>query len=475
MDGSQEMLRKDSNGSMNLEFLIAPRFSAAGAHSKFQCSFHYSFQRSARLLASFIFFLPLLSLQLAAGFAAADDFSLGGQIKYERQSSIYESGDLGAELGPDVTFDGSFELRLVSQGSAKKDSLPSLDFGLDLETLSVSGTGIEARRSVLAALPIGGRDSLFGSDKTQVLDLELSLLDEKDAEAVMRLDRIWLGLSGENAVLRIGRQAVTWGNGILFAAFDLFNPFSPTENDSDYKSGDDMIYAQLTLPTGGDVQALIVPRRSSVPENGSLEAKESSFALKWREYVSLMELDLDILLARHYDENIYGIGLSRTLFDGILRSDLIFSELVSGENIVTALLNYDRSWVVFQRNLYAFVEYFRSGTGVTQYESIDSDLSERIRRGELYTLGRDYLGIGGRFELGPLWQLAGSAVINLHDESGAVQQLIDYEVTEDILISLGSSFAYGPRGSEFGGLKFAPGSAYAAVGDLVYLRFKYFF
>ena len=97
----------------------------------------------------------------------------------------------------------------------------------------------------------------------ELLTWSCVIIDENDAVALLHIDRLWLEFTGEELVLRVGRQAISWGNGILFSAFDLFNPFSPTEIDTDYKPGDDLIYSQLLLPGGGDIQALIVARRPS--------------------------------------------------------------------------------------------------------------------------------------------------------------------------------------------------------------------
>ena len=44
---------------------------------------------------------------------------------------------------------------------------------------------------------------------------------------------------------------------------DLFNPFSPTAVQRDYKVGDDMAHVQLPLNTG-ELQMLYLPRRDPV-------------------------------------------------------------------------------------------------------------------------------------------------------------------------------------------------------------------
>jgi hypothetical protein len=61
--------------------------------------------------------------------------------------------------------------------------------------------------------------------------------------------------------VRIGRQAITWGNGLIFNPMDLFNPFPPADIQRDYKVGDDMALAQVALPYSADLQLLYVVRR----------------------------------------------------------------------------------------------------------------------------------------------------------------------------------------------------------------------
>ena len=41
--------------------------------------------------------------------------------------------------------------------------------------------------------------------------------DEGKFAALHRLDRVWVGYTGDKAVLRFGRQAISWGNGLIFS------------------------------------------------------------------------------------------------------------------------------------------------------------------------------------------------------------------------------------------------------------------
>ena len=62
-------------------------------------------------------------------------------------------------------------------------------------------------------------------------------------------------------VVCVGRQAVTWGNGLIFNPMDLFNPFSPVDIERDYKDFNEIrtqFYREMgldPLPASTGIQA----------------------------------------------------------------------------------------------------------------------------------------------------------------------------------------------------------------------------
>ena len=94
------------------------------------------------------------------------------------------------------------------------------------------------------------------NDDRRLFDLTHAITDEGKRAALVRVDRLSAGYTGENGVLRMGRQAVTWGNGLIFnTVMDIFNPFDPTAIDKEYKSGDDMLYGQYLRDDGDHIQS----------------------------------------------------------------------------------------------------------------------------------------------------------------------------------------------------------------------------
>ncbi len=313
--------------------------------------------------------------------------------------------------------------------------------------------------------------SLLPDDKKRFADLTITLDSEEEFISVARFDRLFFRHTGQNETILVGRQAVSWGNGLAFHVFDFFNPFSPIAIDKDYKPGDDLIYSQWLFDSGGDVELVYVARRN---EDEDLMATEGTTAIKWREGFS--ELETTVLLAKHYDEELYGLGGSYNVMEAVVRADLLLEHTRFGDDRFSFVVNADRSWVIFGFNVYAFIEYLRNshGVGDGDYSTLDSALVERVGRGERFTLGRDILDWGFRWEIVPLIDLNAIHIANLHDESGLVQARLVVETYESFSFQVGATSPYGPRGSEFGGVPFAPG-IFARPAAEVFFRASWFF
>lgn len=151
----------------------------------------------------------------------------------------------------------------------------------------------------------------------------------------------------------------------------------------------------------------------------------------------------------------------------------------TGDDSVYALVtNLDYSWIWFGRNTYGYVEYFRNGFGESdraRYLQPDPALLARIERGELFTLGRDYLGLGLQIELSPLFNLYQNLVWNLNDGSGLWQVRGIYDWRQDVQLQAGFHLPAGERGDEFGGIPVPGTDTFSAPGRSVYVRAAYYF
>ena len=374
--------------------------------------------------------------------------------------------------------DGQTELRL--KNSLYLGSRWTIQTHYELAV--VGGDTRESNRELakrFPALPEGyAWFSQTPSDSRRLFNLTRLLAEEDSYLAYHRLDRLNVTVTPDWGTLRLGRQALTWGDGLVFNPMDLFNPFAPTSVQRDYKTGDDM--AHLALQIGeSDLQILYLPRRD--PHTGDLEEKMASYALKYHTPVGAMEANL--MVARHYDDSIAGLGASGYLGEAAWRVNAIYTRLSGShdaDGFFQVVANLDYAWTWGGKNVYGLIEYYYNGLGENgSYDRVFSNqaLAERLSRGELYTIGRQYLAGRLQIELHPLVQLHATAITNLQDPSGLLQPQLAWDVTENLQAILGGQWHWGGHGSEFGGYETAmAGPSFTlAPADQLYIWLTYHF
>jgi hypothetical protein len=293
----------------------------------------------------------------------------------------------------------------------------------------------------------------LGNDADQLFDLSTILSTSDDLLLAQRLDRLWAGYSTQNTVTRFGRQAISWGNGMVYNTLDLFNPFAPDAIDTEYKSGDDMLYVQGLFDNGSDVQVLGIPRRNIT--TGSLESAESAVAAKYHWLDERYEADL--LAAVNYGDYVLGAGVTGELAENVINTNFTITD-TDDDTVFSAVINYNFSSVINNRNVTGFVEFFYNGFGLSgDGHSIDDvinnrDLYDRLLRGELYTIGRYYLAGSVLVEMTPLLSLNPIIFINLGDSSGLLQFIGTYSIAQNFDLLAGFNLPAGADGTEFGGL-----------------------
>jgi hypothetical protein len=404
------------------------------------------------------------------------DWELGGHLKVRGGVSWTDEESFFQPVGTGPFYDGYAEARLTGKLSFGKWGY----FEAHHETILSGGDTRHKLKELQRLYP-----SLFSSglliagpldDDRRLMNLTWTIHEDDRYILYHRLDRLSLTLLPEWGAVTIGRQAVTWGNGLLFNPMDLFNPFAPTDIERDYKIGDDLVSAQVSVGTIGDFQFLYVPRRD--PMRGTVQWNHSSLAGKF--HVAWGTTEFDIMAAKHYEDAVFGIGSTGYLGGAAWRIDGIWTILndARGKDYYFSLVaNMDYSWLWWGKNFYGFVEFFYSGIGEADYPEavLNQDIVERLDRGDLFTLGKTYLSGHLRVELHPLFNCYITVINNLADPSGVVQPRAVWDVMQDVQVTVGGNVYYGHKGTEYGGFRI-PATPFRARGnDSVFLGVTYYF
>jgi hypothetical protein len=403
--------------------------------------------------------------------AAAEEtvYEFGGHVKSRLLGDRFADDSLFAQLSGSSAWDSENELRLDFSANNGAWGIAA-----DWQLYAAYGDRIEFTRSV------PGNANLFAGrlpdDDRRLLNLTSVIEDDGRFAALHRLDRAWFGYTGERTVLRFGRQAISWGNGLVFSPMDIVNPFDPTAVDTEYKAGDDMLYAQYLRDSGDDIQAAVVFRRDVI--SGDPDSDEGTAAAKYHGIAGAAEYD--VLLAQHYDDTVFGIGGNRSIGGSVWRADLVITDVPEG--IKTQFVtNLSYSWVWRGKNVTGVIEYYFNEFGQPdgRYDLLslaqNSELLERLARGETFTLGRNYLAGGMTVELTPLWNLSPNVFANLDDGSALLQIVTSNNLSQNVAFTGALNVPLGPSGTEFGGIGTDVAGVYLSTDLSLFAQLAWYF
>ena len=287
--------------------------------------------------------------------------------------------------------------------------------------------------------------------------------DADGAQRLHRLDRFAAEYRTKNWGITVGRQAMSWGGGMVFQPMDIFNPFSPTTIDTDYKTGDDMVLLDKLFRDGSDLQVLAVVRREPgrAGERGGVARTASSLAAKYA--TVLGDSELEVVAAEHYGEAVLGFGVRFPVVGAMLRSDLVWTR-TDGRTYLSGLVNADYTLGIVGSPVHVFAEYFHNGFGVDDLPADPEGFSQLprpllarvVERRELFTLMRNYLAAGASFRWHFLVNQSLALLANLHDRSYVAQTAVSYDASQSSHLQVGLAVPLGGVGDEYGKL---------AVGD----------
>ncbi|MEX1311217.1 MAG: hypothetical protein AB1Z65_12405 [Candidatus Sulfomarinibacteraceae bacterium] len=417
-------------------------------------------------LVSLIALLSFLALSPLSTFAT--DIDLSGRVSPQFGLTTYPDNSLFDDVFGSSSFFSAFDARVIF-GLRHN----GLSFEADYQLIGIYADQLELSRDLPPELQVIYPH--IPSDRTRLFDLTYVFNDAGKTETLQRLDRLSVGFTTEHVVMNFGRQAVTWGNGLMYTAMDIFNPFDPAAVDKEYKTGDDMIYGQVLQNNGNDIQGVMVFRRD--PVTGDVEADQGSLAFKY--HMMGPSFEIDALAARHYGDTLLGVGANVSIGGGVLRGDLVVADTDDGF-IPTLVASWSQSWVWGGRNVSGVAEYFHNGFGRSDgcYSPVclaeNPELYKRIARRELYNLGRHYLALSAMIEVTPLFLLTPNIFINLDDPSALAQLVFQNDLLQNLQLWSAVAVPIGADGTEYGGAASGIPGRYLSAGPSVSVQLVWY-
>ena len=253
------------------------------------------------------------------------------------------------------------------------------------------------------------------------------------------LDRLNLQFTLPAADIVIGRQAISWGVGRLWTPADLFVSFSPVEIDREFKPGIDAVRAKIPLGQFSQLEAVYT----------AFDKNFRTHDIGLRAQTSVQDYDVGMMIGKFRHDFVIGPFFDGEVKGAGIRGEFTYTRNTAGKlrerrTFFRAVSNVDYR---FANGLYGLLEYYYNGFGETEPEAYPRLLgSERLRRGEIFNLGRHYLGAVFEYEFHPLVHGTFFGQWNILDNSGLIGPLLNVSLSDEVDLRLGMYF---PFGSEF--------------------------
>ena len=404
----------------------------------------------------------------APGLAGDTTFNLGGHVKPQLIVTGYPDDSLFRDVFGSSSEDVNLDARIVLGIDHERWS-----FDVDYQFIVVHGDQVEFSRELPPELRL--LYPHLPTDRMRLFNLTHVFTDSGKTAVLNRLDRLAVSYTSDKVVMKFGRQAISWGNGFIYTAMDIFNPFDPAAVDKEFKTGDDMLYGQYLRWNGDDLQGVMVFRRDLL--TGDVEADVSSLAFKYHGMVGGGEYDT--LVARHYGDTLIGAGGNHGLGGAVWNGDLVVT-FTDEDTVPSLVTNLTYSWMWGGKNVSGVLEYFYNGFGqadgcyTAECLEDNPELLSRLARGELFTLGRNYLAVSAMFELHPLFLLTPNVFVNIGDPSAFLQVVFQNDLKQNLVLLSSVNLPIGAGGTEFGGLPTEIPGLYLSTGPSIFVQLAWY-
>ncbi|MEN8222568.1 MAG: hypothetical protein ABFR36_04860 [Acidobacteriota bacterium] len=287
------------------------------------------------------------------------------------------------------------------------------------------------------------------------------------------LDRLFATISLSFADLYIGRQVMSWGSSYVINPTDIISPFNFNEIDKEEKSGVDALRVRIPLGTMDELDIGYVFGEEPGIDN-------SAFFIRGK--FNIFKSDFSLILLGFRQNLMIGFDIAGSLGGAGLRfeSAYIFDKLLDNRFPGELKKNYFRLSLGldynFSDSVYAYFEYHFNSPGSSDTDNYLFLSSENsYKEGSIYLLGKHYLSAGMSYQLHPLLPLNAFIIYNLSDGSLIVSPTAEYNISENIYLSLGAFLSLG-KGAQLTGLdSMTLRSEFGAYPNLIYTSFRIYF
>ncbi len=267
-------------------------------------------------------------------------------------------------------------------------------------------------------------------------------MEDSDLFLQGRTDRLFAQANVGKSIIRLGRQAISFGHGMVFNPMDLVQPFSIATIDNEYKAGIDALRVERYFGMTGQITGVLA-YSGSWDVDGLTAVINSNATIGWT--------DVSLFGGLVRGDRVLGTGLASS----------IGAVGVHGDATLTVPANLEDETPFVRLTTGAFVRPFDRSSVTAEYyfQSLGADnaedylsfaQSDRYARGELWVMGQHYFSLAWAQEMNALTSGTVAVIANCADLSALVSPSVSVSISDDVQLVAGGYVGIGERPSPLG-------------------------
>lgn len=282
------------------------------------------------------------------------------------------------------------------------------------------------------------------------LDLTKIIASDTSYCFVTNIDRAYFDYNINNLQIRIGRQRINWGLGLVWNPNDIFNTFSYFDFDYEERPGSDAVKIEYFTGMASSVQAVC-----KINNNKEITLAGMYRFNKWNYDMQILGgiINKDITIGCGWAGQIGGAGFrgEATYFNPKkINSD--------SAKVFIASIDFDYT---FKNNLYIHTAYLFNSNGKRKNAGMGTDFLNYNITAKTISRAKNSLFGQVSYALTPLMNLGISSIFNTNDLSAFMGPSCDFSLTDNISVFIISQIFTGKKNTEYGN-----------YGKLFFLRLK---
>ncbi|MDR1417172.1 MAG: hypothetical protein LBJ57_07125 [Prevotellaceae bacterium] len=289
-------------------------------------------------------------------------------------------------------------------------------------------------------------------------DLSWNIFSKDGMVINTSFDRACLDFTVKSVQVKIGRQRVNWGIGLVWNPNDIFNAFSYIDFDYEERPGSDAVSVSWYRSATSSLDVV-----GKMDKNPADSSHQSTIAARY--FFNLSSYDFQLIAGKFNDDVVGGFGWSGAIKNVSFRGEMsVFTPALNRNiNRKTAVVASVEADYTFENQLYLHgAALFNSSGKLKNTEGMDlfttqSDLSaKKLSYGKFEIFGQ------ASYPVSPVFHLVLAAMLNPADLSAYLSPSCTFSLADNLELMLNTQLLLGKSNTEYA----ANGNVYAGFARL---------